>query len=121
MMTAAMIKPSVLAVAAIATVATVGLTPPAWADPDPHIPSGNADWCPAGDFRAPISGGGRYCLGAQFPDGTFYAQVWGHSPSPFGPGYWSSGAHCSQWIESSVQGAWPNTRPCGGGPMNVHN
>ena len=76
---------------AVGFVATVGLvfSAPAWADADPHVPDGNVGWCPAGDVREHISGGGRYCLASPFPDGTFYAQRWGHSPSPFGPGFWS--------------------------------
>nr|QGW61086.1 hypothetical protein ICEMyc226_00054 [Mycolicibacterium sp.] len=110
-------------VIAIGFVATVGLvfSAPAWADSDPHVPDGNVGWCPAGDIREHISGGGRYCLGSPFLDGTFYAQRWGHSPSPFGPGYWSGGPHCSQWIEGMVQGAVPGTGACGGGPMDVNN
>jgi hypothetical protein len=44
-------------VAAVAVTA-VALAPAAWADADPHIPDGNANWCPAGDFREHISGGG---------------------------------------------------------------
>jgi hypothetical protein len=115
----AMTKTSV-AVAAV-TVAAIALTPPVWADPDPHIPNGGANWCPGGDHREQLSGGGRYCIGAPFADGTFYAQSWGHSPSPFGPGYWSGGAHCSRWIEGTVQGAVPGTGACGGRPMDVNN
>lgn len=107
---------NVVAVAAITLLGAVATTPTAWAEPDPHIPDGNTGWCPAGDFRAAMSGSARYCLGTQFADGTFYAQRWGHSPSPFGPGYWMSGTSCSQWIEGTVQGALPGRGGCGGGP-----
>jgi hypothetical protein len=117
-MTAATTKAGVIAATATAAAPTVALTPPAWADPDPHIPSGAANWCPGGDHREQISGGGRYCLGAPFADGTFYAHSWGHSPSPFGPGYWTSSAIYSVWIQGSVQGA--NSGGCGGGPQSVN-
>jgi hypothetical protein len=118
-MTAATTKAVVIAAAAAA--ATVALTPPAGADPDPHIPNGTANWCPGGDHREQVSGGGRYCLGAPFADGTFYAQSWGHSPSPFGPGYWTGGASCSQWIQGFVQVLAPG-QGCGGGPRDIfHN
>jgi hypothetical protein len=91
--------------------AALALTPPAWADPDPHIPNGAADWCPGG--QRPDNGGARYCLGAQFADGTFYAQTWSFGASgPFAPGAWHSSVMCSQWIEGSVQGAFAGG--CGG-------
>jgi hypothetical protein len=103
------------AAAAIATVATAALTPPAWADPDPHFPNGATNWCPAG--QPPGYGGQRYCIGESFADGTFYAQTWSLGPSgPFGPGAWMGQASCSRWIEGSIQGARPG---CGGGPQFV--
>jgi hypothetical protein len=102
-----------VAAAAIATVATVALTPSAWADPDPHIPGGAANWCPGGE--RPGQGGARYCLGESFTDGSFYAQTWSFGASgPFAPGAWHGSASCSQWIEGSIQGALPG---CGGGPQ----
>jgi hypothetical protein len=113
-MTAATTKKFVITVVATAA-AAVALTPPAWADPDPHIPSGGTNWCPGGDHREHMSGGGRYCLGIPFPDGTFFAQPWGHSPSAFGPGYWTGTAACSVWIQGSVQGA-NYGQGCGGVP-----
>lgn len=116
-----LVKTRVLTVAVVAVAATVGLMPAASADPDPHIPDGNANWCPGGDHREAISGGGRYCLGIPFADGTFYAQSWGHSTSPFGPGYWSGSPDCSQWIEGQVQWAVPGHGVCGGGPMHVNH
>ena len=96
--------------------------PSAWADPDPHIPNGDAGWCPGGDYREQISGGSRYCLGAPFANGAFYAQTFGHSPSPFGPGYWASGAACSVMVNGSVQGGIPygGVPDCGGGPRYIH-
>ena len=101
-----MTKTSVIAAAAIAiaTVATATLTPPpAWADPDPHIPDGAANWCPGGQPAG--YGGARYCLGASFADGSFYAQTWSLGPSgPFGPGAWHSGASCSVWVEGWIPG-----------------
>jgi len=116
-MTVAMTTTRVMAAAAIAAVATVALTPPAWADPDPHIPNGAANWCPGGHH--PGYGGQRYCLGASFADGTFYAETWHRGPSgPFGPGAWSGSAMCSIWIEGSIQGA--NAGGCGGGPQSVN-
>lgn len=102
--------------AALATVATLAASPPASADSDPHIPDGAANWCPAG--QRPGYGGQRYCLGASFADGTFYAQKWSYGPSgPFAPGGWTSGASCSEWIEGSIQGATPGRGSCGGGPI----
>lgn len=93
-----------------AAITTLGLSAPmlpACADPDRHIPNGDANWCPAGDYRERISGGRRYCLGAEFADGTFYAQSWGHSPSPFGPGYWTSETHCSRWVGVQSRASFP--------------
>lgn len=107
-------------IAAAATLASAAFSSPlAWGEPDPHIPNGTANWCPGGDHRERMSGGGRYCIGAPFADGTFYAQSWGHSPSPFGPGYWTSAVICSVWIEGTVQGANPGG--CGGGPRSIDN
>ncbi|GAA1211172.1 hypothetical protein GCM10009632_35050 [Mycolicibacterium alvei] len=107
----------------VATLTTaLTLSPPAWADPDPHIPDGNAGWCPGGDYREKLSGGGRYCLGEPFSNGAFYAQRWGHSPSPFGPGYWMDGKSCSVMVEGTVQGGIPygGVPDCNGGPRVLH-
>lgn len=101
-------------VAVIATAAAVALAPVAWADPDPLIPNGSADWCPGG--KRPSYGGGTDCLGQPFPDGTFYVQSWRlGTAGPFGPGSWMDFAMCSRWSEGSVQGALPGG--CGGVPL----
>jgi hypothetical protein len=108
---------AIFSVALVVTAVT--MSPNAWADPDPHIPNGAANWCPGG--QRPGYGGQQYCLGAQFADGTFYAQTWSFGASgPFAPGAWRSGAMCSQWIEGSIQGAWPQNHPCGGGPQYLN-
>jgi hypothetical protein len=114
-----MTKTIAIAAAALATVATLALTPPAWADPDPHIPNGAADWCPGGQPAG--YGGQRYCLGAPFADGSFYAQTWSlGAGGPFGPGAWH-GASCSAWVEGSIQGGLPGggVPQCGGGPRSL--
>lgn len=104
------------AIAMIATAAAIALAPPVWADPDPYIPDGNADWCPGGQH--PGYGGIRYCLGEPFADGSFYAQNWSFGPSgPFGRGSWHHGAVCSVWVEGRIQGGMPGAGipGCGGG------
>lgn len=102
----------VLATMAVAVFAA----PSAVADPDPRLPDGGAGWC-AGGLR-PGYGGQNHCLGAPFTDGTFYQQTWAFGPSGiFAPGHWFGQAECSQWIEGAIQGAWPGTGACGGGPM----
>lgn len=102
------------AVIALAAAAAVTAAPAASATTDPHLPDGAADWCAGG--QRPGYGGQRYCLGAPFTDGTFYAQTWSCGPSGFfAPGHWFSSALCSQWIEGTVQGAWPGTGACGSG------
>lgn len=115
------VKKFVIGVAVLAAALT--LAPPASADPDPHIPDGNAGWCPGGDYRERISGGGRYCLGVPFENGALYAQRWGHSPSPFGPGYWQDGVSCSVMINGQVQGGIPygGIPDCNGGPRTIHH
>ncbi len=102
---------------AVAAAVTLVLAPPAVADPDPHLPDGGANWCPGG--KRPGYGGQRHCLGTGFADGTFYEQTWSYGPFGFlAPGHWFGFAHCSQWIEGSIQGAVPGTGACGGGPMS---
>jgi hypothetical protein len=105
-----------LLISATALGIAVTFTPTASADPDPHIPNGEAGWCEGGQPGG--YGGQRYCLGTAYGDGTFYAQTWGYGPSgPFAPGFWRSGSACSQWIEDSIQGAWMYAGNCGGGPQ----
>lgn len=105
-----------LAVVAVLLTTSLAFPPVTSADPDPHIPNGEAGWCAGG--QRPGNSGARYCLGEPFPDGTFYAQTWSFGPSgPFAPGAWRSGAICSQWIEGAVQGAFPGRGACGGGPQ----
>lgn len=111
---------SLLAGAAVVVVA-LALGPSASADPDPHIPNGEAGWCPGGD--PPAYGGARYCLGTPFPSGAFYAQMWSLGPSgPFGPGSWMHSAACMAWVEGSIQGGIPygGDPDCGGGPRIIH-
>lgn len=96
-------------------------TPTAAADPDPHIPNGEAGWCPGGEQGS--YGGARYCLGTPFSTGAFYAQLWSLGPSgPFGPGAWRSGISCSAMINGSVQGATPSmgVPDCDGGPRTIN-
>ena len=101
---------------ALAAAATVVFAPSAAADPDPHLPDGGSNWCPGGQH--PGYGGPHHCLGTPYPDGTFYQQTWAYGPSGFfAPGHWFGQAECSQWIEGSIQGAWPSVGACGDGPM----
>lgn len=105
-----------LVAAAAVLMAALAFSPMSSADPDPHIPNGDAGWCAGG--QRPSNGGARYCLGEAFPDGTFYAQTWSFGPSgPFAPGAWRTGAVCSRWVEGTVQGAVPGRGACGGGPQ----
>ena len=108
-----------LIVGAAVTAASLVLAPSALADPDPHIPDANAGWCPGGDFRERISGGSRYCLGIEYPDGTFYSQGRGHSTAPFGPGYWVNTIHCSHWTDSKTVWWTSGNGSCGGGPGQI--
>lgn len=94
------------------------LIPPAWAQPDPHVPNGAANWCPGG--KRSESGGATYWLGAPFADGTFYADTWAlGTAGPFGPGAWFGRADCYQLINNFIQPAIPNTGACGGGPESI--
>ncbi|PEG38384.1 hypothetical protein CQY20_13130 [Mycolicibacterium agri] len=110
-----------MAAAAIGAAAAIALPPTASAEPDPHIPDGPAGWCPGGQPGA--QGGIRYCLGAPFADGSFYAQTWSFGPGgPFAPGAWHSGASCSVWVNGQVQGGLPGggIPQCGGGSRFVN-
>lgn len=109
-----------LAVSTALLTAALALSPSALADPDPHVPNGEAGWCPGG--QRSDYGGIRYCLGAPFPNGAFYAQTGSFGPSgPFGPWAWHSGASCSVIVEGSVQGGIPygGAPDCGGGPQHL--
>lgn len=104
----------------VALGAALALTPQAWADPDPHFPNGEANFCPGG--QPPGDGGQRYCLGEQFADGSFYAQTWSFGPGgPFAPGAWHSTAICSAWVHGQIQGGLPygGIPQCGGGPRSI--
>lgn len=104
-------------ITAAALAAALTFPAAASADPDPHVPNGAADWCPGG--KHPGYGGQKYCLGAPFADGTFYAQTWSFGPGgPWNPGHWMGDPGCSQWIEGSIQGA--GSGACGGGPQWIH-
>lgn len=106
-----------IAIAATAVSVSLWSSPMVWADPDPHLPNGSANWCPGGQH--PGYGGIRYCAGEPFPDGTFYADMWHLGPGgPFGRGAWSGSVMCSQWIEHSIQGAFAGG--CGGGPSSIN-
>lgn len=111
------------AAAVITTLATVALSPPAWADPDPHIPNGDAGWCPGGQHSNRISGGGKYCLGLPFANGDFYAQSFAGNVNPFAPGSWLPFAKCSVMVDGMVEGgrAFGSPQPnCDGGPDYVN-
>jgi hypothetical protein len=106
-----------LAISAAVVGAALTFVPISSADPDPHIPNGEAGFCPGGE--PPSYGGARYCLGIPFPNGAFYAQTGSFGASgPFGPWSWHSGAACSVMVEGSVQGGIPygGVPDCGGGP-----
>ncbi len=110
------------AAAVITAVATVTLAPPAYADPDPHIPNGEANWCPGGQRSG--QGNTTKCLGTPFPDGSFYAQSWSFGAAS--PGSWHNFAVCSAWDQGDVVYAFPDTAvfssvhgDCGGGPPNI--
>lgn len=101
--------------AAIAVAASLMSTPTAWADPDPHIPNGAAGWCPGGQPPGLL----QNCLGASFPDGTFYAQSRAVSASrPFLGPQWDGYAWCASWVDGKVQGS-PGPSGCGGGPGSI--
>ena len=102
--------------AAIVMAASFTSTPTAWADPDPHIPNGAAGWCPGGQPPGFI----QNCLGAAFPDGTFYAQSRAVSASrPFLGPQWDGHAWCASWVDGKVQGS-PGPSGCGGGPGSIN-
>ena len=108
---------AIVAAAIAIAAAAVTFAIPAWAAPDPHIPNGEADWCPGG--KPSGQGGQTYCLGVPFADGSFYAQTWSFgSLGPFAPGAWHEGATCSVWINGFIQHGLPGGRrpSCGGGP-----
>ncbi len=118
---AAMVKRGCAAAALGILLTAFAPAPFSLANPDPHIPDGSADWCPAGKYRKPISGAWTWCLGAPYPDGTFYAQFSHAGPSgPFGSSGWSSPG-CHQWVHDTVVGAFSNTGACGGGPAEIYS
>lgn len=103
-----------------AAVGVLASAPAASADPDPHVPNGDAGWCPGGE--RPGGGGVRYCLGAPFPSGAMYVQTWSFgSAGPFKPGSWLPGVRCMAWVEGSLQGGLPygGSPDCGGGPATL--
>ncbi len=112
--------------AAVVSLALAAIpVPAAFAQGDPHIPNGNAGWCPGGDHRDGISGGGRYCLGVQYDDGSFYAQQWVKTDphNIFSLAWaWSNHASCQFMVGGLVQGGRPYSAAlpnCGGGPSSI--
>lgn len=62
--------------------------PAAFADPDPHMPNGETEWCPGGRDRS--LWGGR-CYGVPYADNTRWVQERGQGPAgPFGPSTWKT-------------------------------
>jgi hypothetical protein len=91
---------TITSVTAILGSAAAFYLPVAWADPDPRVPNGPADWCPGG--VEPDGGGAKYCLGSPFPDGSFYGQLWTFGAmGVFRPGEWNSIATCQTWSYDS--------------------
>ncbi len=114
-------RPAITMLTAAAAVVTLAVAPAASADPDPHIPNGEAGWCPGG--QRPGGGGIQYCLGAPFPSGAMYVQTWSFGSSgPLRPGAWMPNASCMAWVENSLQGGLPygGDPDCGGGPKTIH-
>ena len=112
-------------VAITAVTASFGLAlsapPTALAQGDPHIPNGDAGWCPGGQHSG--GGGSKYCLGVPFASGSFYAQVGSFgSAGPFGPWAWHKAASCKVWVNGSIQGGLPygGLPDCDGGPATVN-
>lgn len=105
----------------LALAALMVAAPVAWSDPDPHIPNGDAGWCPGGVYQEPLSGGSKYCLGIPFSTGAFYAQRWAGNVFPWQPGGWQEGANCSVRINTSVQQGIPygGDPDCDGGPKFI--
>ncbi len=102
-----------VATALFVVITGLTVTPPALADPDPHIPNGRAGWCPG----SPPPPGRAFCLGAAYADGTFYAQGRGIIASqPFRGRQWSGYAQCMTWGNGQLQAA---PSGCGGGPASV--
>lgn len=111
---------SKIVISAVVAGAALTFAPVASAEPDPHIPNAKAGFCPGGDL--PSQGGTRYCLGAPFPSGAFYAQTGSFGAGgPFGPWSWHDGASCRVWVNGSIQGGMPygGIPDCGGGPSVI--
>lgn len=114
-----------IAVAAASLAIAAMPVPFAHAQGDPHIPNGNSGWCAGGDHRDGTSGGGRYCLGVQYDDGSFYAQQWVKTDPHnifSGAWTWSDYASCQFMVGGSVQGGKPYSTAlpgCGGGPSSI--
>ncbi|SHV05081.1 Uncharacterised protein [Mycobacteroides abscessus subsp. abscessus] len=105
-----MIKSAVgIAVIAVA----LAFAPSAGADPDPFIPDGASNWCPGGTHSE--YGGVLNCLGAPYPDGTFFAQS-RHAGTGgfFSPSRWENFALCMRWSNGTLQGAPNDAGVCGG-------
>ncbi len=104
---------------ATAAAATLILSPAASADPDPHIPNANENYCPGG--QRSDYGGIKYCLGISFPSGAFYAQRGGFGAAgPFGPWRWGNGATCMVMVDGTAQYFGPSGGvPNCGGPQSI--
>ncbi|MDZ7883595.1 MAG: hypothetical protein U5N53_12070 [Mycobacterium sp.] len=64
---------SLLAVAAAMAAVALALSPPAGAEPDPHVPDPQSNYCPGGGMGSMIYMG--YCDGVPYPDGTFWHYI----------------------------------------------
>jgi len=59
--------------AALAAVTCIALAAPAHADPDPHMPNPQANYCPGGGIGSMIYLG--YCDGTPYPDGSYWHYI----------------------------------------------
>lgn len=65
------VKP--LLAAAVTTAAAIAISAPALAQPDPHMPDPQANYCPGGGAGSMIYAG--YCDGVPYPDGSYWHYI----------------------------------------------